>query len=137
MQISGGSRFPIGGGGAEPLGGADFQHGHFLAKMHAKMKELDPIWGATCWWCPPWVCQCKGLMDQMCSKCEKYCFSHDLQKISKLRNFGKFPNFRKFPKKFFCPNLFFQRIFFLKTMFFSENYFVKEFFIAFKTIALY
>ena len=30
-----------------------------------------------------------------------HCFSHDLQKIFKLRNFGKFLNFRKFPKKFF------------------------------------
>ena len=32
-------------GGAEPLGGANLQHGHFLAKMYAKMKELDRVGG--------------------------------------------------------------------------------------------
>ena len=30
---------------------------------------------------------CKWLMDQMCSKCKKHCFSHDLFD----RSFGKFP----------------------------------------------
>ena len=34
-----------GGGGIEPLGGANLRHRHFLAKMHVKMKELDPIGG--------------------------------------------------------------------------------------------
>ena len=33
--------FPIGGGG-----GADLQRIHFLAKMYAKMKEMDPVGGA-------------------------------------------------------------------------------------------
>ena len=41
------------------------------------------------------------MADQMCSKHEKHCFSHDLQKISKLRNFGKFL------ENFFHLNLFF------------------------------
>ena len=50
---------------------------------------------------------CKWLMDQMCSKCKKHCFSHYLQKISKLRNFRKFPNFGKFSEQYFCLNLFF------------------------------
>ena len=34
--------FPIGGSG--PVGGGmDLQHEHFLVKMYAKTKELDPI----------------------------------------------------------------------------------------------
>ena len=35
--------FPL--GGAEPLGGTNLQRGNFLAKMYAKMKELDPVGG--------------------------------------------------------------------------------------------
>ena len=46
-------------------------------------------------------------MDQMCSKCEKHCFSHGLQKYPNLGTLEKFLNLGKFPKKFFCPNLFF------------------------------
>ena len=36
--------FPI-GGGTDPLGGADLQRVHFLAKTYAKMKEIDPVGG--------------------------------------------------------------------------------------------
>ena len=45
--------FPI--GGAEPLGGANLQRGHFSAKMYAKTKELDPVGGGggTCRRHPP------------------------------------------------------------------------------------
>ena len=39
-------------------------------------------------------------MDQMCSKREIHCFSHELWKISEV------PKFRKFPKHFFCTSLF-------------------------------
>ena len=39
-------RFPV-GGGAEPLGGANLRRGQFSAKMYAKMKELDPVWGGA------------------------------------------------------------------------------------------
>ena len=36
--------FPVGGRG--PIrGGMDLQHGHFLAKMYAKTKELGPVGG--------------------------------------------------------------------------------------------
>ena len=41
---------------------------------------------------------CKWLMDQMCSKWEKHCFSHDLRKISELRNW-------KISEKIFLSNL--------------------------------
>ena len=37
-----------GGGGADPLGGGggtDLRCVHFLAKMYAKMKEMDPVGG--------------------------------------------------------------------------------------------
>ena len=37
--------FPVGGGAPSHWGGADLQHGCFLAKTHAKMKELDPVGG--------------------------------------------------------------------------------------------
>ena len=37
--------FPLGGRRAVG-GGANLRHGHFLAKMYAKTKELDPIGGA-------------------------------------------------------------------------------------------
>ena len=36
--------FPL--GAANSVGGADVQRGCFLAKTHAKTKELGPIWGA-------------------------------------------------------------------------------------------
>ena len=41
--------FPVGGGG-----GADLRHIHFLAKMYAKMKEMDPVagGGGARWRCP-------------------------------------------------------------------------------------
>ena len=80
---------------------------------------------------------CKWLMDQMCSKCKKHCFSHDLQKISELRNFRKFQNFRKFLKKILSEFVFFSKNFFFDKKVFSDNYFSKEFFIAFQTITLY
>ena len=48
--------FPI-RGGAEPLGGTDFRCGHFLVKMCAIMKELDPI-GGTHAGGAPWIRQC-------------------------------------------------------------------------------
>ena len=32
--------FPVGGGG-----GTDLRRIHFLAKMYAKTKEMDPVWG--------------------------------------------------------------------------------------------
>ena len=53
----------------------------------------------------------KWPMDHMCSKCEILCFSHDLWKISELRNFGKFP------KNIFVQICFFHRIFFDKNVF--------------------
>ena len=45
--------FPIGDGGAKPLGGVlTSDEGAFWQK-HVKMKELDPIWGGgMCWQCP-------------------------------------------------------------------------------------
>ena len=49
--------FPL--GGAEPLGGADLQCGHFLAKMYAKTKELDPVGGGGGHTGgAPWIRQC-------------------------------------------------------------------------------
>ena len=30
-----------------PLGGAGLRHGHFLAEMHAKTKELGPVGGGA------------------------------------------------------------------------------------------
>ena len=36
--------FPV-GGDVEPLGDTNLQRGHFSAKMYAKTKELDPVWG--------------------------------------------------------------------------------------------
>ena len=56
----------------------------------------------------------KWLMDQMCYKCEKQCFSHDLWKISELRNLRKFPNFGRFQEKIFWSEFvfFFHRFFF-------------------------
>ena len=35
--------FPFGGGGGG--GGRRPPSGHFLTKMYAKTKELDPVWG--------------------------------------------------------------------------------------------
>ena len=37
--------FPVGGGGADPLGGANLRHVHFSAKTYVKMKEIDPVGG--------------------------------------------------------------------------------------------
>ena len=37
--------FPVGGGGADPLGGVDLRHGHFSVKTYAKTKELDLVRG--------------------------------------------------------------------------------------------
>ena len=50
----------------------------------------------------------KWLMDQMCSKCEKHCFSHNLQKISKNIFLSEFVFFREF----FLTNMFFLTIIF-------------------------
>ena len=36
--------FPIGGAPTH-WGGANLRHGHFLVKMYAKMKEIDPVGG--------------------------------------------------------------------------------------------
>ena len=73
----------------------------------------------------------KWLMDQMCSKCKKHCFSHALWKNSELQNFGKFP------KKFFLSEfVFFIEFFFDKNVFLTDNFF-QRIFIALKTIALY
>ena len=36
--------FPL-GGGTDPLGGANLRCIHFLVKMYAKMKEIDPVGG--------------------------------------------------------------------------------------------
>ena len=38
--------FPVEGAPSR-WGGANLQHGHFLAKMYAKTKELDPIGGGA------------------------------------------------------------------------------------------
>ena len=51
--------FPLGGGGTEPLEGANLQHGCFLAKMYAKTKELDPVGGMHAG-STPWICQLGG-----------------------------------------------------------------------------
>ena len=37
--------FPVGGGGADLLGGTNLRCVHFLAKTYAKMKEIDPVGG--------------------------------------------------------------------------------------------
>ena len=71
----------------------------------------------------------KRPMDQMCYKC-KTCFSHDIQKISKFRNF------QKFPKVFFLSEFVFFIELFLTKMFFLTIFF-QRIFIAFKTITLY
>ena len=56
MVLSGGSRISRwGGGGADPLGGRQLRCVHFLAKMYAKMKEIDPVGGRRR--CPPWTRQ--------------------------------------------------------------------------------
>ena len=34
-----------------PVGGVDLRSGHFLPRMYAKMKELDPV-GGVCPACP-------------------------------------------------------------------------------------
>ena len=39
--------FPLGVGAPSRLVGTDFRRGHFLVKMYAKMKELDPIGGGA------------------------------------------------------------------------------------------
>ena len=50
VVISGGFRISRwgggGGGGADLLGGANLRCVHFLAKMYAKTKEMDPVGGA-------------------------------------------------------------------------------------------
>ena len=38
-------------------GGTDLRCGCFLAKMYVKTKELDPVGGGMCQWCPPWIRQ--------------------------------------------------------------------------------
>ena len=44
--------FPL--GGRRPVGGcADLRHVHFLAKMYAKMKEIDPVGGGCAPVTPP------------------------------------------------------------------------------------
>ena len=53
--------FPLGGGG-QPVGGggggrANLRYVHFLAKMYAKTKEIDPVGGAHAA-APPWIRQC-------------------------------------------------------------------------------
>ena len=55
LLYSGGSRIsclgghcPVGGGG-----GANLRHVHFLAKMYAKMKEIDPVGGGGAPAAPP------------------------------------------------------------------------------------
>ena len=45
-------------GGAEPLGGTNLRRGCFLAKMYAKLKELDPVGGGGAPAAPPpWIRQ--------------------------------------------------------------------------------
>ena len=49
-------------GGGVPIrwwggGGADLQCVHFLAKMYAKMKEMDPVGGGMRQWRPPRIHQ--------------------------------------------------------------------------------
>ena len=41
------------GGAPTRWGGADLQHVHFLAKMYAKMKQLDPVGGGHVPAAPP------------------------------------------------------------------------------------
>ena len=53
--FSGGSRISH-WGGTDPLGGANLQRVHFLAKTYVKVKEIDPVGGA-CTAAPPWICQ--------------------------------------------------------------------------------
>ena len=47
------SGFSVGRGDADPLGGADLRQVRFLAKTHAKMKELGPVMGVGG---VPWIC---------------------------------------------------------------------------------
>ena len=70
---------------------------------------------------------CKWPMDQMCSKHEKHCFSHDIWKISELW---------KISENFILSKFVFFIEYFLDKMFFWQ-FFFKEFFTAFKTITLY
>ena len=37
--------FPVGGGAPTHWGGANLRRVHFLVKMYAKMKEMDPVGG--------------------------------------------------------------------------------------------
>ena len=49
--------FPVGGGGADPLGGhANLRRVHFLAKTYVKTKENDPVGGARSGGAP-WIRQ--------------------------------------------------------------------------------
>ena len=48
--------FPLGGGGADRLWGADLRRANFSAKMYAKTKEMDPVGGA-CASGAPWIRQ--------------------------------------------------------------------------------
>ena len=50
---SGGSRISRWGGGRRAIGGANLRHGHFLAKMYVKTKELDPVGGGCMTAAPP------------------------------------------------------------------------------------
>ena len=68
----------------------------------------------------------KWPIDQMCSKYKKDCFSHDLQKISELQNFGKLP------KIFFVQICFFHRIFLTKLFFFLTIFFFQRIFYYFQ-----
>ena len=43
LSIVANPAFPV--GDAKPVGGVNVQHGHFLAKMYAKTKELGPVRG--------------------------------------------------------------------------------------------
>ena len=51
--------FPVGGGGCQPiLGGCQLRRVHFLVKMYAKMKEIDPVGGGGgAGGAPPWIRQ--------------------------------------------------------------------------------
>ena len=84
--------------------------GNRLGDHKAKLKEFQPLENDVChtvvFGNVATVVGHKWLIDQMCSKCEKHCFSQDLWKISELRNFEKFLNFGKFTEICFCPNLF-------------------------------
>ena len=51
--------FPLGGGVLTHWGGANLRCIHFLAKMYAKMKEIDPVGGGGVHASgAPWICQC-------------------------------------------------------------------------------